>query len=103
MKQESVMSAHPVSDDMRALIAEKLADIERQHQVTVLLAGRGLLGQQPGLYTTDLIMHWARRYPTIEVVPMRLLNHYTMILSRGGAEAVADVLLRRVPLPPPAS
>ena len=24
MKQESVLSAHPVSDDMRALIAEKL-------------------------------------------------------------------------------
>ena len=38
MKQESVLSAHPVSDDMRALIAEKLADIERQHQVTVLYA-----------------------------------------------------------------
>lgn len=95
-----------LTEDARDLVAGTVARDALdglQHEVTVLLAGRGLLGQQPGLYTTDLIMHWARRYPTIEVVPMRLLNHYTMILSRGGAEAVADVLLRRVPLPPPAS
>lgn len=38
MEQETVLSAHPVSDDMRARILEKLAQLESQHQVKVLFA-----------------------------------------------------------------
>ncbi|VFR69142.1 COG3541: Predicted nucleotidyltransferase [plant metagenome] len=38
MKEEAVVSAHPVSDAMRAVVLESLANIERQHDVTVLFA-----------------------------------------------------------------
>ena len=38
MKHESVLSAHPVSEGMRATVLENLAALERQHQVTVLFA-----------------------------------------------------------------
>lgn len=38
MKEEAVVSAHPVSDAMRAVVLENLAAIERQHDVTVLFA-----------------------------------------------------------------
>lgn len=38
MKKETVLSAHPVSDEMRATVLENLAVLEQQHQVKVLFA-----------------------------------------------------------------
>lgn len=38
MKEENVLSAHPVSDEMRAIVLENLAALERKHQVQVLFA-----------------------------------------------------------------
>lgn len=38
MKNEPVLSAHPVSDEMRAVVMENLAAIERTHDVKVLFA-----------------------------------------------------------------
>ncbi len=38
MKEESVLSAHPVSGEMRATVLENLAALEKKHQVTVLFA-----------------------------------------------------------------
>ncbi|HEY0955273.1 MAG TPA: nucleotidyltransferase domain-containing protein [Roseateles sp.] len=38
MKEEAVLSAHPVSDEMRATVLDNLAALERQHQVKVLFA-----------------------------------------------------------------
>ncbi len=38
MQEETVLSAHPVSDAMRATVLEQLSAIERRHQVAVLFA-----------------------------------------------------------------
>ncbi|MBS0368082.1 MAG: nucleotidyltransferase domain-containing protein [Proteobacteria bacterium] len=38
MKEETVLSAHPVSDEMRATVLDELAALERRHQVKVLFA-----------------------------------------------------------------
>lgn len=38
MKNESVLSAHPVSDEMRATVLQHLARLEQQHDVKVLFA-----------------------------------------------------------------
>lgn len=38
MNDETVLSAHPVSDEMRATVLENLAALEQRHQVTVLFA-----------------------------------------------------------------
>ncbi|MEY4563767.1 MAG: hypothetical protein RLZZ618_3044 [Pseudomonadota bacterium] len=36
--QEKIVSAHPVSDEMRATVLQNLAELERKHDVTVLFA-----------------------------------------------------------------
>ncbi|QEI04965.1 nucleotidyltransferase domain-containing protein [Pigmentiphaga aceris] len=38
MNEEVLVSAHPVSDEMRAVVLKHLAELETQHQVTVLFA-----------------------------------------------------------------
>ncbi len=38
MQEESVLSAHPVSDEMRATVLQNLAALEQQHDVKVLFA-----------------------------------------------------------------
>lgn len=38
MKEKSVLSAHPVSDEMRATVLQSLAALEQQHDVKVLFA-----------------------------------------------------------------
>ncbi|HEY4083479.1 MAG TPA: nucleotidyltransferase domain-containing protein [Burkholderiaceae bacterium] len=38
MKEEAVLSAHPVSDEMRDTVLENLRALERRHQVTALFA-----------------------------------------------------------------
>lgn len=38
MNEETVLSAHPVSDEMRATVLENLAALEQRHQVKVLFA-----------------------------------------------------------------
>lgn len=38
MKEESVLSAHPVSDEMRASVLQNLAALEQRHDVKVLFA-----------------------------------------------------------------
>lgn len=38
MKDETLLSAHPVSDEMRAAVLENLAELEQRHQVKVLFA-----------------------------------------------------------------
>ncbi|MBB2487751.1 nucleotidyltransferase domain-containing protein [Mitsuaria sp. WAJ17] len=38
MKEEAVLSAHPVSETMRATVLEQLAALERRHEVKVLFA-----------------------------------------------------------------
>lgn len=38
MKEESVLSAHPVSDEMRATVLQNLAALEQRHDVKVLFA-----------------------------------------------------------------
>ncbi|MXN30713.1 nucleotidyltransferase domain-containing protein [Delftia sp. CH05] len=38
MREEKVLSAHPVSDAMRATVLANLAEVERRHEVTVLFA-----------------------------------------------------------------
>lgn len=38
MREEKVLSAHPVSDAMRATVLANLAEVECRHEVTVLFA-----------------------------------------------------------------
>ncbi len=67
---------------------------ELAHPTQWLTASRGLLGESPGLYPPDLVQHWSERYPQIEVHPVPRVNHYTIVLSRAGGEAMASAVHR---------
>lgn len=70
------------------------------HPATWLTASRGLLGEPPGLYPPELLVHWVERYPQVTVVPVQDVNHYTIVLSRAGAEAIADAVAAYAAPPP---
>ncbi len=63
------------------------------HQAQWLTAPRGLLGETPGLYPPNLLLHWVERYPHLVVRPVAGVNHYTIVMSRHGAKAVAAAVL----------
>lgn len=54
-----------------------------------LIAPRGLLNEQPGLYPQELILHWNARYRSVAVMPVVDVNHYTIVLTRRGGDAIA--------------
>lgn len=54
-----------------------------------LTAPRGLLDEQPGLYPQELILHWTARYRSVAVMPVVNVNHYTIVLTRRGGDAIA--------------
>ena len=63
--------------------------------VTFLRAPRGLLDQPTGLYAPDRA-EAEPRVRGMRVVDVDDVNHYTIVLARHGAEAVADELRRTV-------
>lgn len=79
-------------DDSADIISgtdHRVALDELAHEATWLTASRGLLGEPPGLYSPEMLVHWVERYPQIRVAPVADVNHYTIVMSRPGAEAVA--------------
>jgi lipase len=59
--------------------------------ITLLRAPRGLLNG-PALYDADYLADFAREHPNLTVVEVPDVNHYTILLNRKGAGAVADVI-----------
>ncbi len=82
------------SRDIMTGTAHRVAIEELTRPVQWLTASRGLLGEQPGLYPLDLVLHWRERYPLVAVHPVPDVNHYTIVLSRSGSEAIAAAVLR---------
>jgi pimeloyl-ACP methyl ester carboxylesterase len=54
-----------------------------------LHAPRGFADDPPGLYPQPTVDAWAERWPDLDVRLVPDVNHYTIVLSRRGAEAVA--------------
>jgi lipase len=54
-----------------------------------LHASRGFADDPPGLYPQETVDAYAARWPEIDVRHVPDVNHYTIVLSRRGAEAVA--------------
>ncbi|MFB0833288.1 alpha/beta fold hydrolase [Arthrobacter halodurans] len=55
----------------------------------LLRSPRGLLNQEPGLFTADYARQWADRLPGLRVRDVADTNHYTIIMDHPGAAAVA--------------
>lgn len=67
--------------------------LERQpHQRVFLHAPRGFADDPPGLYPQATVDGFATRWPELDVRRVEDVNHYTIVLSRRGAGAVADAV-----------
>jgi pimeloyl-ACP methyl ester carboxylesterase len=54
-----------------------------------LHASRGFADDPPGLYPQPTVDAYAARWPTLDIRHVPDVNHYTIVLSRRGADAVA--------------
>ena len=63
-----------------------------QHPRVFLHAPRGFADDPPGLYPQPTVDAFAARWPDLDVRPVPDVNHYTIVLSRRGAAAVADAV-----------
>lgn len=72
--------------------AAALAEIDVP--VTFLRAARGLLNEPQALYATSTVEEWKARMPGLTALEIADVNHYTIVMSRRGAEQVAAVVRR---------
>ncbi|NYI78096.1 alpha/beta fold hydrolase [Nocardioides panzhihuensis] len=93
--------AYGSSASLEAVLADQ-ADIEsgpvlghalaHLPAATFLHAPRGFVDDPPGLYAPATVEQLAQVFPQVEMVPVESVNHYTIVMSRRGAEAIASVL-----------
>src|SRR5262249_30747232 len=57
-----------------------------------LHAPRGFADDPPGLYSQTTVDEYAAGWPEIDIRPVPDVNHYTIVLSRRGAEAIAHAV-----------
>jgi pimeloyl-ACP methyl ester carboxylesterase len=57
-----------------------------------LHAPRGFADDPPGLYPQETVEEYAARWPDLEIRAVPDVNHYTIVLSRRGAAAVAEAV-----------
>lgn len=98
---ERESGAYGSSASLEAVLADQ-ADIESgpdlRHALaqlpgaTFLYAPRGFVDDPPGLYAPATVEQLAREFPQVETVPVESVNHYTIVMSRRGAEAIAGAL-----------
>ena len=77
-------------------------DVERAlgrlaQSVVLVRAPRGMFNQEPPLYTDPVVAASRGRVPQLTDVLVPGVNHYTILLTKRGASAVADVIRERLP------
>ena len=60
--------------------------------ITFLRAPRGMLDGPDGIYASDYVDEWARSHPSLRVIEVPNVNHYTIVMKNTGAEAVARAI-----------
>jgi pimeloyl-ACP methyl ester carboxylesterase len=68
--------------------------------VTLLVSPLGLLAEPPGLYPPAVLDPLRRLVPHLTVVEVPGVNHYTLVMTSPGADAVAAAVRRAVALLP---
>ena len=65
---------------------------QQSHPRVFLHAPRGFADDPPGLYPQATVDAYAMRWPDLDVRRVDDVNHYTIVLSRRGASAIADAV-----------
>lgn len=87
--------AEAVEEDQLDMVGGSafLDALERPLAPRVFLhASRGFADDPPGLYPQSTVDEYAARWPDLDVRPVPDVNHYTIVLSRRGADAVANAV-----------
>jgi lipase len=100
-------SANPeaVATDQRELFGSDVYNraLTEMHQpTTVLRAPLGLLAEPPGLYAPGALNAFTADVPQLQVVEVPDVNHYTILMTSPGVDAVADAVrtaISRLPSP----
>jgi len=61
--------------------------------IILLRSPRGFFNDEPGLYPPDRIRYWQDQLPGLEVREVAGVNHYTILFSDTGADAVTGAVL----------
>jgi len=61
-----------------------------------LRAQSGMLGEEPGLYAPEWAAWWQQELPNVDVRDVLGVNHYTILFSDVGADAVAKTVRSRL-------
>jgi lipase len=69
---------------------------ELAHPTTFLSAPRGLMDEIPPLYPTEAIDAWSLKLPQDKDLAAEEVNHYTIVMSDRGAQAVAAIVASAV-------
>ena len=72
------------------VVADALAGLT--HAVHLLVAPRGLLDEPPGLYDLSARERAHAEYPFVRISEVADVNHYTIVLSPQGADAVVEAV-----------
>lgn len=98
----SKVNIDAVLDDGRDSLSDKdllVAPEKVSCPMLLLRAPRGLLNEDTGLYPDEVVADLKSRMPNLEEEKIEDVNHYTILLSVGGAKEVADRIRQRVSLP----
>ncbi|WP_375383976.1 alpha/beta hydrolase [uncultured Microbacterium sp.] len=87
----ATVEADSLDQNTGSAIADALAAL--RHPTLVLTAERGLLDQLPALYAADRLPRLVASYPGLRHEAVPDVNHYTIVLSERGADAVASAIL----------
>jgi pimeloyl-ACP methyl ester carboxylesterase len=71
-------------------LAEALVSL--QHPTRLVTVPRGLRDEEPGLYAPEHLEDVLRALPDVRHTRLDRFNHYTIVMSPGGAEVVAGVV-----------
>ncbi|WP_243074665.1 alpha/beta fold hydrolase [Microbacterium sp. SS28] len=83
-----------VDQNSGSAIADALAAL--RHPTVLLTAERGLLDQLPALYAAERLPNLVSAHPGLRHEAVPDVNHYTIVLSDRGADAVAAVVRREL-------
>lgn len=78
-------------------LVEALAAL--RHPTVFVSVPRGLQDEEPGLYAPDHLVDTLAALPQVHHLALDDLNHYTVVLSAQGADALGDLLRAEVSAP----
>ncbi len=86
-----VMVADTVDMTEGTALSEALTHL--RHPAVLAAAPRGLLDETPGLYTQSYLDEMLPAWPTVRLVWVDDVNHYTVVIGEHGAAQVAELIL----------